>query len=250
MMIKSIKSITFDKGSYMIFYYKYKDFLFPIAGIIVSLIILLMLIVPQIQDLLSLKEEEKITKEKISAINSNISYLSSLNEKELNQDTKIITSFLPIENDFAGILNAVTKASSNAGVTVEDYSFRVGEISTKSAQMSKEPSVQLVLKVGGGVEGCKKFLSEISKSMPVSEVTALQISGGTSSVTLAFYFRPFTQTKINPAQKIMPLSVQEDELFKKLSSWYRPTQDIIEFIPNKTGTASAENVKISNESPF
>lgn len=220
------KIISFKQGSYQLLYYRYKNFIVPLVVIMISIFVFINFVIPQINDFFSLNEEQQILKDKIAVVKKNIGLLSSLNDQDIDKKVKIISLALPIEKDFAGVINSISKTANSAGVSVEDYSFIVGELSTKSAQMSANPSIRIVLRINGDIKDAESFLRELDKSLPVSEVTDLTLDKTSSNITAVFYYSPFSSTKFNEDAVIQPLSKDETNLISKISAWYKPEETL------------------------
>lgn len=214
------QKFNLEQGTYRILYYRYKALIVPIIAIIICFFVFLNFIIPQIQDLFSAREEEEQLRQKISILKENVTFLSNLNDSDLESKIKIVHLALPPEKDFVGILNAITKASNNAGVYVNDYVFRVGELSTISAQPSADtPSIQIKISTTGNIEKNKSFISELNKSLPLAEITDLQMTKNSASLTLIFYYKLFSPLKFNNYSALHALSKKDLDLIEKLSKW-------------------------------
>lgn len=217
------QKITFEQGTYKILFYRFKALIIPLTTIVVCFFIFLNVIIPQLQDFFLLKEEEQQMHKKISILKDNLNFLSTMDESALDSKLKVINAALPLEKDYLGILNAIVKASNNAGVYVDDYSFQVGELSTKSAQTTVDnPSINLLLTVNGSIEKNKRFLNELNKSLPLSEVTSVQMNRNSTTIRLVFYYKFFSSLKFDSYSTLRYLNKKELSLIEKLSSWHSP----------------------------
>lgn len=208
-----------DQNTIKILYTRYKEFLLPIIIILVCVFLFLKLIIPQIQELLLERNQASEAREKIAVLKKNLNILSKIDEGDQNLKLQVAASALPAEKDFAGILNAISTASNKAGVFAGDFTFQVGELSTKSAQTKVLPSLNLTLNIQSGVSGLRRFLSELSKTLPVSEVQDVRVGSNLSTVTINFYYKPLSFKKFNYDTPLKPLSSQNSALLKKISSW-------------------------------
>lgn len=219
------KIISFERVNYKILYYRYKPYLISLIIAFVCLLVFLQVIIPQVQDLASIDKESQLIREKINTLKKNTNYLSSLDESDLDSKLKVVSSALPPEKDFAAIIGAIGKAANESSVSVDDYSFQVGELSTKSASFSTKPSIAITLRITGGLDGCQRFLKELNKSLPLSEVASVQLGGDSCSITTMFYFKPFSPLIFNNEVVLPPFAQKEQALIAKLSLWYRPLEE-------------------------
>lgn len=211
--------LSFDKGTFGILYERYREYIMPVATLFICAALIVGVVVPQIQEFVVTLNQAKEMQREILVLKSNVQFLTDLNDSTLDTSVKIVSLALPPEKDFAGILNAITAASARAGVSLGDFSFAVGELSTKSAQVTPQPSIQVVLTVNGGVLSTQRFIRELSKTMPLSEVLNAVISGNSSTLTTVFYYRVFPPIKFDGRMPLSGLSQSEEQLLNKLSSW-------------------------------
>lgn len=204
--------------TYSVLFNKYKHEIISIFVIIVCLFIFVGLIVPEISDIFSAKSEVEKISEKIKILKDNINYLSGLSDSSLDSQVILTNSALPIEKDFAGITNAINNASVKSGVIVQDYGFAVGDLNSNEIG-KKRPSIDIIFTINSSSNGVRRFLSEIYKSLPLSEVGEVSISKTSATIKISFYFRPFLLSKIDPAAPIIKLSPADTELINKISSW-------------------------------
>ncbi len=212
---------NFDKSAIRILYYKNKDYIVPIGVIFASLLLFLFVIVAQIQDFFSVQAEVSVTKERISVLRSNLDILAKLDDSSLDNELKLALVALPTGKNFSGILNAVTAASRNANVLLNDFSFEVGELSSSSARVSAQAplTLNLSLNIQGGVLGTQKLIHELAKTMPISQVLDVNIQNNLSTLVTNFYYKPFTPIRVDYATAILPFSKEDTQAIKALSSF-------------------------------
>lgn len=210
---------SLDKGTYKVLYERYREYLAPFVVIFVCFVLIIKVIIPQVQDFIEALKTVKELQGQIAVLKNNVQFLTSLNDSALDSKMRVASSALPAEKDFVGILNAVTAASARAGVSLGDFSFAVGELSTKSAQLAGQPTIQVALTVGGDAFLAQRFIQELSKTVPLSEVLNVAVSGRSSSLTTVFFYKVFPPIQFDGSKPIFALSQSEDQLLNKLSSW-------------------------------
>ena len=117
------KDVYWGKKSLRFWYLRYKDSpYYSLGWIIISFMTCFVLItyfvLPQLQSWFSIREEVIATRARITNINNNITYMSSLDRSVLNKQLEVAVTALPAEKNFDAILNAVSDASLEAGVSL------------------------------------------------------------------------------------------------------------------------------------
>lgn len=240
------RKINYDITTIKFFYDRYKDYLLPLAIVFVCFILFAKIIIPQINNLSQTRIQAKIEKEKLLVLRNNLRLISDLNEGNLDSQLSITSDALPNEKDFTGVLNAVSFAASKTGVFLGDYEFQVGDLSKTESLGRIFPSLQLVLTVSGGVNATVKFVEELYKSVPLSQVTSVKISQGRSIITVVFYYKPFAPVALD-SQPMREVSKDDLTTIKNISLWNNPKNlNQLISIP-QSSTASAD---LKTTSPF
>ncbi len=215
-------------SSLSVLYLRYKDTPYYSIGIIVlvflvSIILFFQLVLPQISSWFSIRDEIIATRNRIDTINQNINFIDKMDKQELDNDVAITTSALPFEKGFGGMVNALTDASITSGVSLNDYSFEVGDVASVSGQvnnLAKDLStVKLTVTVTGSPNGVIIFLNEINKRVPLSEVTDVDGDNFTTTITLQFYQKQFPKIVFKDDQPFTAISQKEATLLETFSSW-------------------------------
>src|SRR5260221_13293993 len=130
-----------NKG-FWYWYYKFRDSEFyslTLAGItiIVCIVLLIYWVVPELNNWFSIRNEVITTEERISILQKNISLINSLDKSTLDQQLQVATGALPSGKDFGAMLDAISNASINSGVSLSNYSFQVGNLSSSQASSNQ-----------------------------------------------------------------------------------------------------------------
>ncbi|MCL5433251.1 MAG: hypothetical protein M1524_04025 [Patescibacteria group bacterium] len=213
------QKIIIDQNLLKILYIRYKPYLIYGGIIIVCLVIFLKVLIPQVYDFFAARDEVEQLRTRVNTLNQNINLLSSLSDSDLESDLNITALALPPEKDFAGILNAIKQASAKSGAVVGDYSFSIGEISGKTKDVKKHPSIEVNLSLKNNIRTTQNFLNEIYKILPLSEVSAIDVSGNSANITLLFYYKQLPKIQYNKNMNMKALSNQDTALLEDLSSW-------------------------------
>jgi hypothetical protein len=180
--------------SLRLLYFRYKDTPWinlstVVLILLVSMVLIGRLLLPQIQNWFSVQKEVAAANERIKNLRANQLQMSSMSDAVLANQLKTVTTALPIEKDYAGILQVISVASINAGVALNDYSFSVGDLSTQSATLTTDPSISLKLSVEGEISRVIEFLKELNEKVPLAEIITTDISEAGAEVSLLFFFK-------------------------------------------------------------
>lgn len=216
-------NFSFDQSVLRILYRRHRKLITPSIIILTCITLFLLIIFPQIGELSSLQDEEKNTRQKIKVIKENMSFLGSISDSDVDSNFRALLLALSQEKDFGGIFSALSYAAGSSGVTLSDYGFSIGDLSTKSAQLSNLQSIPIDLSINGNLQSIKRFLQKLYETFPVSEVTSVQISGNTARIaTIFYYYKPFPSNfRFAADMNLSKLSDKDRELLIKISS-FRP----------------------------
>lgn len=217
------------QNSIRFFYYRYKDssyfsLIIVFISIIISFLLFFKVIVSQAQNWFSLKDEVRASSERIAILRNNYIFMSNMNKKLLEDNRKLVIRALPEEKDFGEIINAVMIAAAKSGVSLEDFTFNLGLVSTDSAKMQKnmknnEPITRLSLSMNGDIDRIKEFINEIGEKLPINQVESISIDRGSVYISLFFYSEPYVQPRVFEDEPINPLNPENNRVFGKLSEW-------------------------------
>lgn len=225
--------ILLEKNSLRFLYYRYKDspyFSLTIVGaiIVVCVILIIQIIIPQAQSWFSLRDEVLATRERIAVLRENQNFMNNLDRSLLESQLQVATQALPHEKNFDSILDAISVAALTAGVSLGDFSFQVGTISSASPSAQQavpgaDPNgltnVDITLTVASNIDGTKRFLKEVKEKLPLSEVSHVEGSPQNTVVTLRFFQKALPQLSFDKAKPIVPVSDTNKQMLQQLSSW-------------------------------
>lgn len=220
-------------SQFLMYYYRYKDSVRFSLGVIggiflITASLILFIVFPQIQSWFSLQSEVNATKSRISILKSNQSLLTSTSDPVLSKQFDIVKSALPYEKDFVGILEAINTATVKSGVVLNDFSFQVGDLSTKSAQLLPQTAISIQLSLIGELTRIEEFLKEIYEKVPLAEVIKVSYTKGGSSISLIYFYKIApTQIQLSYIQPIKSMNENHFLLLKTLEEWRASRQSII-----------------------
>jgi hypothetical protein len=217
--INNPRKINLDLENLTVLYRHYKDFLLPIGVMVVSVLVILYVVFPQIQQYSNSQDLVKTEQQKLDALNSNYNLLTSLDDAKIAANLNTLSLALPAQKDFAGIIGAITYVSAKTGVSVGNFEFSLGDLSASNFAGTAYPSTKIDISLKGDTKSIINFAHEITKTMPIAEVTALNISGNSGDLTVLFYYKPFPAQNVNDQTAIVSLSAKQLSLINQLSTW-------------------------------
>lgn len=229
------KKISLDRLTLEELYKKYKDYLIPVLSIIICFFLLVFITIPQI-GILSEKQQQLTTeKTKLHILTNNYNVLAGLDDFTLDSQLALTVGALPSSKNFTSVLNSINLAANKSGVFLGDYEFQVGDLS-KISPGKNIPTLELTLFINGGVNETVKFVNELYNSLPITEVTNIEVNNNRSSITAVFYYKPFADVKDN-SLPINSLSKNYLDIISKMSVWNNP--QVLNILPSINVSQSA-----------
>jgi len=240
------KKVNIDSTTFWFLYRRYKEYLLPVGVIFVCILLFLFVIIPQFQNFLDTQQQAKVESSKLAILKNNLNLLTNMDESQMDSQLQIVSGALPSNKDFEAILNGISVAANKSGVFLGDYEFQVGDITKPSLNIQSYPSLQLSLTINGGVSGVTRFMTELYKTVPLSEITSVKVSNITSEITALFYYKPFPPLGFNSSMPINPISQQGLSTIANFSSWNNVTRVSQTVSQPAPASSSAE----TNPNPF
>lgn len=213
-------NIVLDQNTIKIVYSRYKQYVLPLVVIVISFYLFFQFVMPQFQTITDTRIQEDSVRLQNETIAKNRAFIQSLSDELLNDQVAAATSGLPIEKDFSSILTTISLAANNAGVNLGDFDFRVGQVSTPSAQIyDTPPTLNLELVIAGNLEKTQKFVYELTHRLPLADVSAAGISGNSSAVKVSFYYRPVSALTFDNTNNLPKLSAEQEKVLETIRQW-------------------------------
>jgi hypothetical protein len=227
------KKVNVDKDAIKLLFSRYKNYLVPLATILLCVALFIYVIIPQVQNIQALQIQEKEEARKLEILKNNLNLLYSLDSTTLDNQLKLVAKALPVDKDFIGILSGVAIASSKSKATLGDYGFQVGDISKAPTSAKGIPGLELTLTVNGGLNTIIDFIKELKRTLPLSEIKSINLASNSTTLTTFFYFKPLPPVKIKDDSPLSPLSSSVLEVINNLSSMNNSSvvsiEDVSEF---------------------
>lgn len=217
-----MKSIEINRSIMLLLYNKYRDYIVPIATIVVSFLLFMLFTIPQISSLSTRQQEVKFERDKLTSLRNNLNILSSLNDSVLNSQLTVASEALPSTKNFSGVLNTISISANKTGIFLGDFDFQVGDLSSTNVPAKGFPNLQLSLTVNGNVSSVARFINELYRSLPIVEVTKIDLGGNHAQLNTLFYYKPYAERNIDAGIKLSSLTKNDLDTIREISSWNNP----------------------------
>lgn len=231
------QKINSDLKSLKFIFNKNKSYIIPIVIILTSVILFFQFVIPQFGVLLATREKVKVASLKLETLKANLDILKNINEETLDSQLKILTSALPLDKDFIGVLNSIYSTAQKTGVSLGSFSFKIGDLA-QSGSGDNVPVINLSVPVNAGIAAVSSFVETISKELPLSETYLVRVGNMSSTVSLSFYYRPLGVSSYSQDVRVSPISQKGLTLIRQLSGFGDSAPSPISSTPNATPSAS------------
>ncbi len=185
---------------------------------LVSVIIFFQFVIPQFGAFLKAQKEAKTASLRLTTLKGNLSILTNVNEEALDSQLKVLSSALPLNKDFIGILNAIYSTAQKTGVDLGSFSFKIGDLS-KPENNDNFPVIRMTVPINSSIAAINSFVEAISKTAPLSEVYFIRVGNASSSIGLSFYYKPLGESNYAQDAPISPVSQKGLTIVSQLSEF-------------------------------
>lgn len=206
----------------------YQSIILPGFILIVVIWLTTRYLLPNIDKIQALIEEQKGQEQKLTQLTGKLSTLSGANKDEELDTLKKIVAVIPEEKDAFSIFDGLDTIEKDSGVVVLNSDFRVGIVSTESAQVlvrqkAKYPSIDINFDLIGSSDQVISFLKELdefrTRLFGTKEIAITVNSDKTMTGTfvLSAYYLPFPETLGNPDSPLPQVSARQQEIKTKIA---------------------------------
>lgn len=196
-------------------YLKYKMFTLSVAVATASLLVIILVVVPQILTFISVRSKILSVYDKTSRFQVKAAELDQVDEAIYLKDLQVALAALPQERDIPESLIVIQSLIIQNSLLLEDA--RVLAI----APGSSTNSFQMVITVFGPLSQIKSFLTNVANSprvLKVETISAQSVRGGLEGeIALSLYFDPSKPAIASADTPLPKLSQEEEALLGKLS---------------------------------
>jgi len=258
--LKVSDKVNFDLNTITILYRHYKDYIIPVIVVIFSILILIFIVNPQINQYFSSSDQLKTQTQKLEVLKNNYNFLTKMSDDKSDKDILSLSSALPLNKDFVSSMNAVSYAASKTGVSVGAFQVNVGNLTKDSGPVDQTgvvyPSIQMQITLGGKAQAIFEFINTLYKTSPVSEISSIKFDQGVGTLVINFYYKQYSIKNLDGQSPIVPFSAEKENTIKEVTLWNNSLPQIE--IPDLllTNDSSSSGVSIAspgastNGSPF
>lgn len=185
-----------------------KVFIWPAIGILITLVLLVAVIIPQIFSIIKTNLEILEKKALSKDLQNKAVILGGINLNQYKEDFSKLSVALPLSSDIPSAISQLQMLTAASSVTIKSFAITVP--SSASAD-----SFQMRIELEGNIEDINKFISDLKSSSRIFVLNRVEMVGSRSStvyqasITLTTYFQPI-QTTLSPIdQEIQPLSSED-----------------------------------------
>lgn len=239
------KNIKLDKDTLISLYYENKDLLVPLFAILVSVLLFLIFIIPQLLSFPSRKSAVDQETKILDKIKESEKVLSTANTELINSQVQLVARTLPEKKPLEDALLAIYTAASLSNIQIESYSFQeVVSIVSTEPEVSRQ-AISFNVNIIGELDQAVDFADQIYKTYPISSVDNIGSSKGISNILIRFFYSPFIIGTLDDRTTVRSSSDAERTALEEITSWNEATGgDILNLTPDSTDSGEL------NDSPF
>jgi len=210
---------------------------------------------PKFKEYQEIKKEIEAQNQRITVLARKLNDLSSLSEKELEDNVDLSLKSVPAEKDFYVVVKNIKNIFGQEGILLSTFQFTVGEISTQSAKKAASDLPEFFgvsLSFSGPVDKTERAISRLENSLPLLSIDLLkltseyssssgQLGNYTGSMNLKSYFALLPKTLGAIDKELPKISSPQKKQLEELSAYeYYSTEE--EF--------PTEGIAVGRENPF
>jgi len=213
------EKVNVDAEALKLLYKRYKEYIVPCFVIFICVLLFFIVIISQIKDLIKVSKQRDTELKKLEVLKSNLNILSGVNSSVLDSQFDVISSALPPNKDFEGIITGISGAAQRSNVGLSDFALQVGDLSETEVTSGEFPFLGIKLNIQSSYQQSADFITELFKSFPLAEITDVSLSDRSTGISVVFYYKPMPIIEIDNYEPIKTLSKNNLDLMNELSVW-------------------------------
>ncbi len=212
------------------YYRKYSVLVWPILVIIVSLIVIVTIIIPQLQSYLTQRNKLLTQTSQLNNFVVKAKDLEQIDEATYINNLKAALSALPTGKDVPQALIQLQTLINQTGMILEGIKFSSLTVNALATTPTGKNSFELVVSVSGTADSLKRLLNDIPKQQRkfnVNQVSMQTLSKGggvEADVAIEVFYQPAVTTTASIDAQVPKLSKQEQDLLQQMLSRYTNSQ--------------------------
>lgn len=186
--------MKFDQATIRILLATRKPFLFALGIGITAFILITAIMIPQIQETISLYGKLNAELPKTDLLKKKLAALESVVNTAEYAQIEIVDDALPSKKPLLELLMSLYTVSSQTGILIQQFQLSPGLVASDSTVLSNQPtnrsqdsydSIEVNMNVSGTFKQIQEFLVQVEKASPFTTVTEMNITGELSGDTVA-----------------------------------------------------------------
>ncbi|MBI3486398.1 type 4a pilus biogenesis protein PilO [Candidatus Daviesbacteria bacterium] len=215
---------------------RYQLLIWPLVGIGISILLLVLVIIPQLLRIWATNQKIETTKDKITTLNQKYDQLKRIDLNEYKQNLNEALIALPLDKDIPSGISQIQTVALNDQIQIS------GLIVGSGTTTSNPASYQFKIEGVGSLDSVKKFIADIQKGPRVMSLDSVELSSGNKegsvySVNLGITtYSQVQETKLGPLdQPVVNLNDKEIAVLTAIKQSTQNTQII-----SQNGTTGAK----------
>lgn len=216
------------------FYSKYKKIIWPAASVISSVIILILVIIPQLRSFLDTRQEIFKMQNRLSILETKAENLELLDEEFYKSYLQVVFTVLPANQNVPRVVAIIQALSQKAGIILKNTNYAASRSTTTTN------SFVLNLTLLGQLSSIREFLILLQDSAGVFEVNSIDAKfqkGGAvieAEISLSVFFELDKPQTVALDQPLPSLSEQEEELLVRLTNLVYKSSGVVTTVDTST----------------
>lgn len=201
---------------------KYKNQFLASVFALAGMLLIWQVIVPNVQAIFDQQAKNDEQRVVLQELNASAQLIETTDQATLQKDLSVVTHALPPSKDIPAIYSAITSAVVSSGAFFEGFSVSPGGIYSLEKDDGNTPgvpSLPVTIKLSNVSKiSLAEFLSSLSRTVPLSSVTSIDLGNNTAQIQTNFFYKPYNLGIIN-TDRVSAYSSSEQELLQTLSTY-------------------------------
>src|SRR2546429_4448782 len=208
-------------------YQPWLKFIYPIVAVLIALLAFSLLIIPTLNDAVSLKGETDANGDKAKNLDQKLQVLKSANKDKLNEDLSKLEGALPSDKDAAGFLANVNQDAASAGMPVGGVQLVPVAVSAApstagATQTSGKNVIQFDVTINGAYPNVRGLLTKLETTRRVMAVNNISLTSSdnklSATLTIDTYYEPVPLIISGNADPLPTRTPAQDKIFSGIDS--------------------------------
>lgn len=198
---------------------KYRLIILPVFSVVFSLIVVLLLVIPQIQRIVNNQKDLESANKAQTELEDKANILEKVDLDEYKENLSTALAAIPPQQDTPAVLGEVLFLIGDSGMKIDSLSF------TQPSKDGNIESFSSLIGISGTKAGLDTFLNKARKVPRIMKVLGLSVTSSATgekiqaSITLASYFQGLPTVLGNIDQPVSLPTEQELAVLREIKSY-------------------------------